>query len=361
MDPVTFFVTLIIGIIGVILIASARAGKPGVFELGYQASRQLGILLMGLVLMIFIAQIDYRLYTRIAWPTYFLFIAFLIAVLIIGVKIGGSRRWLSILGFQFQPSEFMKIFALLAICSFLDRYLHKLGETVSLVTVIITIIVPTLFIILEPDLGTSLVFIPILLGVLLMGDVSPGGLIRVVLVGIAMLPIGWLFLKDYQRDRVLSFLNQDHDVLGQGYQPFQARIAIGSGQVLGEGFFAGSQNMLDLIPGQHTDFVFTILAEEKGFIGCVILLALFATLFIRAIQIGYRCNDPLGRMIVGGVIGWLFFQVFINIGMSVGIMPVTGLPLPFMSYGGSSLISSLIGIGLIISVHNYSPKYGRLI
>jgi rod shape determining protein RodA len=361
LDPLTFFLALIIGLAGVILIASARAEEPGQFVLGATARRQLAFLIIGLLGMIIIAQVDYRLLCRIAWPSYIIFLIFLIAVLIFGKSVGGSRRWLIIFGFYFQPSEFMKIIVILVLCDFLHRNLPKIGEGLSLITVVASIIPPTLLIILQPDLGTSLCFIPILLGVLLLGEVSSGGILRVVVAGIALAPIGWLILQDYQRERILSFLRPEQDVLGPGWQPYQAKIAIGSGQWGGEGLFAGQQNILDFIPGQHTDFIFTVLGEEKGFIGCVIVMALYLALLLLAVQIGYRTNDPLARMIIGGVVGWFFFQVFVNIGMTVGIMPVTGLPLPLLSYGGSNLVSNLLGLGLIISVHNFSPRPGRLI
>jgi rod shape determining protein RodA len=359
-DLITFILAITIGLIGVVLIASAKAQEPG-FAFGFQARRQLLILIFGIIAMIIVSQIDYRLLARISWPTYALFLVFLLAVLIFGREIGGSKRWLVIFGFQFQPSEFAKVVVVLALADFLNRNIDKIGENIAILASVGAVLVVTFFVISEPDLGTSLVFIPILLGVLVMGDVSPGGILKVIGIGLASLPLGWLFLKDYQKDRIFSFLNPAHDITGQGYQPYQARIAVGSGGLTGEGLFSGSQNILDMIPGQHTDFIFTVLAEEKGFIGSIILLGLFTALFLRAIQIGYRSNDPLGRMIVGGVLGWLFFEVFVNIGMSLGIMPVTGIPLPMLSYGGSSLVSSLIGIGLIMSVHNYSPKYGRLI
>jgi len=359
-DLFTFILTVAIGLTGVLLIASARAEEPAKFVLGWQAKRQLSILLAGLFFMIILAQIDYRLLCRIALPCYFIFLAFLLIVLLLGKDVGGSHRWLVLFGFQFQPSEFAKIFVLLALCDFLSRNLPKVGEGLSIITSLLIILPPILLVILEPDLGTSLCFVPILLGVMIMGNVSIGGIAKVVVVGLAVMPMGWFFLQDYQKERILSFLNPSSDVLGQGYQSYQAKIAVGSGGIAGKGFFAGTQNILGLIPGQHTDFIFTVIAEEKGFIGSVILLGLFTVLFLRAVQIAYRSNDSLARMIIGGALGWLTFQVFINIGVSLGIMPVTGIPLPFMSYGGSSLLSSLVAVGLILSVHNFSPRYGRL-
>ena len=359
-DFFTFIIATAIGLTGVLLIASARAEEPGKFVLDWHAKRQLGLLIIGLFMIIILAQIDYRLLCRIALPCYFTFLAFLFIVLLFGKDVGGSHRWLSLFGFQFQPSEFAKIFVLLALSDFLSRNLPKVGEGLSIITSLFIILPPILLVILEPDLGTSLCFVPILLGVMIMGNVSMGGIVKVVAVGLAVMPLGWFFLKDYQKERILSFLNPSSDVLGQGYQSYQAKIAVGSGGMAGKGFFSGTQNMLGLIPGQHTDFIFTVLAEEKGFIGSIILLALFAALFLRAVQIAYRSNDSLARMIIGGVLGWLSFQVFINIGVSLGIMPVTGIPLPLVSYGGSSLLSSLVAVGLILSVHNFSPKYGRL-
>lgn len=359
-DHFTFILALTIGLVGVLLIASAQAPKAGEFVIGPAAKRQFVFLIIGLFGMVIIAQVDYRLLCRIAWPTYILFLVFLIAVLIFGKLVGGSRRWLQIFGFGFQPSEFMKIIVILALCDFLSRNLHKIGEGLCLTTAVLTIIPPMLLVILQPDLGTSACFIPILLGVLLMGEVSGTGIFKVVAAGALFLPFGWLFLKDYQRERILSFMQPTQDILGAGWQPYQARIAVGSGQLVGEGFFAGQQNMLDFIPGQHTDFIFTVLAEEKGFIGAIFLLGLYLALLLRAVQTAYRTSDPLARMIVGGVVGWMFFHIFVNVGMTLGIMPVTGLPLPLLSYGGSNLVASLLGIGLLISVYNYSPKPGRL-
>jgi rod shape determining protein RodA len=360
-DPPIFFLAVMLGLVGVILIASAKAHEPGSFAFGPAAKRQLLHLIVGILCMIIIAQVDYRALCRIAWPSYIVFLLLLIAVLIFGKMIGGSRRWLVLLGFNFQPSEFMKIILILALCDFLHRNLPKIGEGLCLFTAVAAVIPPLFLVILQPDLGTSLCYIPILIGVLLMAEVSGAGILKVVGAGIAFMPVGWLILKDYQRDRLLNFLQPGQDILGPGWQPYQARIAVGSGQLVGEGFFAGQQNMLDFIPGQHTDFIFTVIAEEKGFIGGIILLALFLILLLRGVQTSYRIADPLGRMIIGGVVGWLFFQVFVNVGMTLGIMPVTGLPLPLISYGGSNLIATLLGLGLIMSVHNYAPRPGRLV
>jgi len=358
-DPFTFTLALIIGLVGVVLIASAQAAKPEVFVIGPAAKRQLVFLIIGLLGMVIVAQVDYRLLCRIAWPSYIALLVLLIIVLFFGKLVGGSRRWLQVFGFGFQPSEFMKIIVILALSDFLSRNLRKIGEGLCLATAVATIIPPTLFVALQPDLGTSMCFVPILLGVLLMGGISGGGILKVVGAGLALVPIGWLFLQEYQKERIMSFMSPTEDILGAGWQPYQSRIAIGSGQVVGEGFFAGQQNMLDFIPGQHTDFIFTVIAEEKGFIGSILLLGLYFALLLRAVQTAYRTSDPLGRMIVGGVVGWLFFQLFVNIGMTLGIMPVTGLPLPLLSYGGSNLFASLFGIGLLISVYNHSPRAGR--
>ncbi len=360
-DPVVFFLTLAISLVGVILIASAKAVEPGKFVLGGVAKRQFLVLIVGMVGMIIVAQIDYRLLSRIAWPTYGLFIIFLIGVLIFGKLVGGSRRWLMIFGFSFQPSEFMKIVVILALSDFLSRNVSKIGEGLSLIAAVAAMIPPVLFIILQPDLGTSLVYIPILFGILLMGEISGAGILKVVGVGMLMIPFGWLMMKDYQRERIFNFLRPGSDVLGAGWQPLQSRIAIGSGQITGEGFFQGHQNLFDFIPGQHTDFIFSVIGEEKGFIGSIILLALYLILLLRALQTASRITDPLGRMIIGGVTGWFFFQIFINVGMALGIMPVTGLPLPLLSYGGSNLVSNMLALGLVMSVFNFAPRAGRLV
>jgi rod shape determining protein RodA len=207
-----------------------------------------------------------------------------------------------------------------------------------------------LLILMQPDLGTAIIVFLVFMTMVLVGGLRARSLFSIVGAGLALLPIGWFFLKPYQKRRIWTFLDPDLDPLGSGYHVIQSKIAVGSGRFWGKGYLEGTQNRLDFLPAQHTDFVFSVFAEEWGFVGCLILLGLYFGLIFFSLQAVARAKDRLGAMLAAGVVAMLFWQVVINTAMVTGLLPVVGIPLPFFSYGGSSLVTTMIGLGLLINV-----------
>lgn len=316
-------------------------------------NRQLLALLVGVVAATGVALIDYRVYRAWAPVLYGLAIVLLLATLVMGTVVNASRSWIVIGGFQFQPAEFAKPALIVMLAAlFHERREEALGLR-ALVEALALAAVPMVLILLQPDFGTFMVFVAIVFGVLLLARVRIRYMIALVVIGLVAI-FGALQLglvQDYQIARLTSFLDPEADQLGAAYNVNQAQIAIGSGQLTGQGLFQGSQTGLSYVPENHTDFIFTVVGEELGFLGSVVLLGLYALVLWRGLRIAAMSRDTLGTLLAGGVVSVFAFQVFINIGMSVGIMPVTGLPLPFVSYGGTSLIGSFIMIGLLQNVH----------
>jgi rod shape determining protein RodA len=211
-------------------------------------------------------------------------------------------------------------------------------------------IIPFLLIVKQPDLGTAMVVALIAGSMTIFVKIERRSLLYFIVSGMLTVPLVWFFMKGYQKNRILTFLNPDRDPLGAGYHIIQSKIAIGSGMFTGKGFLKGTQNALSFLPEQHTDFIFSVLAEEWGLVGCVVLLVIFLMLIIWALNVAHRCRDPFGTILAVGVTAMIFWQVFINIGMAMGLMPVVGVPLPFISYGGSSIITTMICIGLLMNV-----------
>lgn len=269
-----------------------------------------------------------------------------------GDGVGGSARWISVFGLQFQFSELAKILMIVVLANYLANRQGRLDSLRSIVGAMVLVVPPTILVMRQPDLGTSLVFAAILAGMLFMAGASLRWLLVLGGAIVAVIPFVWTsILHDYQRERLISFLNPSPDVLGSGYQVYQSQIAVGSGGLLGKGLTNGTQNQLDFLPVQTTDFVFAILAEELGFIGGVVTLALFVALLWRILASGWRSRDTFGLMYAAGLGSMILFQVVVNVGMVVGIMPVTGIPLPFVTHGGASLISLALGLGILQSIN----------
>lgn len=296
--------------------------------------------------------LDYRWLKLGAWPLYGLTLALLVLSLAFGDGIGGSARWISVFGLQFQFSELAKILMIVVLANYLANRQGRLDSLRSIVGAIVLVVPPTILVMRQPDLGTSLVFAAILAGMLFMSGASLRWLLVLGGAIVAVIPFVWTsILHDYQRERLISFLNPSPDVLGSGYQVYQSQIAVGSGGLLGKGLTNGTQNQLDFLPVQTTDFVFAILAEELGFIGGVVTLALFVALLWRILASGWRSRDTFGLMYAAGLGSMILFQLVVNVGMVVGIMPVTGIPLPFVTHGGASLISLALGLGILQSIN----------
>ena len=211
--------------------------------------------------------------------------------------------------------------------------------------------IPFLLVLKQPDLGTSLVFLAIGLGMLFVAKIKLSILRNCAIIGVVLAPLGWHFLKDYQKSRITVFLNPNADPLGAGYHIIQSKIAIGSGLLFGKGLFEGTQSQLNFLPENHTDFIFSVVGEELGFLGCLFLLFLYFVLIYRGLMIARECKDPFGMLLATGIISMWAFQVLVNVGMTCGIMPVTGIPLPFMSYGVSALTTNMMSLGILLSIY----------
>jgi rod shape determining protein RodA len=294
---------------------------------------------------------DYRWLRTLTWPIYAVNLVLLAATLLLGDSDAASARWISVFGFQFQFSELAKILMILVLARYLADREPKLDSLSSILGACLVVAPPWILVMLQPDLGTSLVFLAILGGMLFMAGASLRWLGALAAAGLAAFPLVWTYvLHDYQRERLTSFLDPAKDPLGAGFQLLTAQKAVASGGLLGAGLTNGAQNQSDLLPVQTTDFVFAILAEELGFVGCVVVFLLFAALIWRVLAIAWRSRDPFGLMVGAGIASMILFQLTVNVGMVLGIMPITGIPLPFITHGGSSLVSMAIGLGVLQSI-----------
>ena len=313
-----------------------------------------GLVWTGIALVAFVITtvFDYKWLKTFAWPLYFAQIGLLVLTLAIGHGVGGASRWISIGPFDFQFSEIAKILMIVVLANYLGGRQGRLRSLPSILGACVLVAPPWVLVMLQPDLGTSLVMIAILAGMLFMSGASLRWLTAMSALVLASLPIIWNdILRDYQKQRLLSFLNPSTDTQGAGYQLYQSQIAVGSGGWTGTGLTNGSQNQLNFLPVQESDFVAAIYLEELGFIGAMILLILFAALIWRVMASGWRSKDPFGMMFASGLASMILFQLIVNLGMVIGLMPITGIPLPFVSHGGASLISLAIGLGIIQSIN----------
>jgi rod shape determining protein RodA len=313
-----------------------------------------GLMWTGIALVAFVltTAFDYKWLKTFSWPLYVIQLALLVLTLAVGTGVGGSARWVPIGPFQFQFSEIAKILMIVVLANYFGARQGRLGSLPSILGACLLVVPPWLLVMLQPDLGTSLVLLAILGGMLFMSGASLRWLGALVATTLASLPLIWTYvLRDYQKARINGYLDPSSDIQGAGWQLHQSQIAVGSGGAFGKGLTNGTQNQLDFLPVQESDFVASIYLEELGFIGGVLLLILFAALLWRILVAGWRSRDPFGMMFASGLASMILFQVIVNLGMVVGIMPITGIPLPFISHGGASLISLAIGLGILQSVN----------
>jgi rod shape determining protein RodA len=345
------FLVLILITIGVINIFSAthlaEGGKGTSIFL-----KQIYIAGAGLILLMIVLFFDYHLLLPLAYPMYWISIALLIGVFLLGRVISGSQRWLTLGFFSFQPSELVKIALILALAKYFynNELNHRYGFR-DLYLPLGMVILPALMIIKQPDLGTSLLLLMFGLSIFLFLGIDWKTLFVSAGSLLLALPLSWFFLKDYQKKRVLIFLQPESDPLGAGYHILQSKIAVGSGGFWGKGFLNGTQGQLRFLPEQHTDFAFSVLTEEWGFIGAFMVVTLFLLLVLWALNIARQSKDRFGMVIALGICAVFFWQALVNMSMVVGLVPVVGVPLPFISYGGSSLIANLIAVGLLLNIH----------
>jgi rod shape determining protein RodA len=295
---------------------------------------------------------DYRWFKTLAWPVYGLQLGLLVLTLLIGDGVGGSARWVTFGPFTFQFSELAKILMIIVLAQYLASREGRLDSLRTILGACLLVGPPWILVMLQPDLGTSLVFAAILAGMLWMSGASMKWLAALAATVVAMIPIAWTYvLLDYQKQRLTSFLDPNLDITGAGYQLHQSQIAVGSGGLFGKGLTNGTQTQGDFLPVQTTDFVFSVLAEELGFIGALVMFVLFTLLLFRVLVSGWRSRDPFGTLFAAGLASMVLFQLVVNVGMVMGIMPITGIPLPFVTHGGASLVSLAIGLGILQSIN----------
>ena len=352
-------VAVLIAAIGIISIYSSTYQKEGkLWQDIYK--RQILWLILGVALFIFISKLRYRTLWDGAYILYGIIIVLLFFVFLLGVTRLGAQRWLRIGGFNFQPSEFAKI----AIILFLARYFSNksIGDLYQpairfrlfrgFILPLMLVGVSVGLIIEQPDLGSALMVLFVFLGIVYISGVRLVYLVSFLSVGILSMPVLWHFLRDYQKERLMVFLNPNIDPLGAGYTIIQSKIAIGSGGLFGKGWLLGTQSQLRFLPESHTDFIFATFAEEWGFLGATVLLALYFVIIRYGFGVASRTSDSFGRILALGITFLLSIQIFINISMTLGLAPVVGIPLPFMSYGGSSMFINFIALGILVSIDN---------
>ena len=342
--------TVIIGFLGLITLYSAvTAGISTPQKVLYV--KQLIWYSIGLTAMIISFLFHYKALERWAGVFYVFCILLLIAVLLFGRYIGGSRRWLTIFSISIQPSELVKIATIIVLAKYYSNLAKTTGlKLKELLIPFMLVAVPFILIVKQPDLGTAMLIVLIAGSITFFVKIERRTLIYIITFCGITVPSVWFFLKEYQKQRILTFLNPDRDPLGTGYHIIQSKIAIGSGMLYGKGFLKGTQNAFSFLPEEHTDFIFSVLAEEWGFTGSVVLLFIFLMLIVCGLNIAYGCRDSFGTILSVGITIMLTWEIFINIGMVAGIVPVVGVPLPFISYGGSSILTVMVSIGILMNV-----------
>lgn len=317
------------------------------------ALQQLIIAIIGLILYWFFSLIDLKFYQDYLKYLYSFMLLFLVIVFILGYETRGSIRWIPLGLFNFQPSEFVKPILILLLAKF---WSENNPSWLNIAKSVLIVFPAVILIFKQPDLGTTLTIIMIWFFMLIGSNISILKLLFMFLSGLILTPIGWLFLKDYQKFRITSFISPEKDPLGVGYNAIQSTIAVGSGEIFGRGLGRGTQSRLQFLPEFRTDFIFASIAEEFGFLGSIILLFLYSVIIGRSLRIMHYANNHFSNLVVLGVLGMFFFQIIVNIGMNIGVLPITGITLPLLSYGGSSLLTTLICLGFIASVAKFGKK-----
>jgi rod shape determining protein RodA len=349
-DWTLFILVLLLSGIGLLNIYSAGFSLADFHQTPFYV-KQMQWILIGVAGMAIAFFVDYRFLARHAYVIYGISIILLLVVFSTGYTTRGSQRWIAVGGFTFQPSELVKLTIILALAKYFDR--HQLGRNHSLRDLFIPfmiVMIPFLFILKQPDLGTGLILLILFLSIVFFVGLNWRALLIAAIGGLVLTPIGWYLLKDYQKERILTFFNPERDPLGSGYHIIQSMIAVGSGGLFGKGFLKGSQTQLKFLPEQQTDFVFSVFAEEWGFFGGMILMVMFLSLILWGLKIVTHSKDYLGALVAFGITMLIFWEIFINIGMVLGILPVVGIPLPFLSYGGSAIVVLMTAVGLLMNI-----------
>lgn len=356
-DPYMIVTTLVLIGFGLVAIWSADGGGPLTF--GSTVVRQVFFLLIGLPVVVAITALDYRYLKTFAWAVYLGTLAMLGGVLVAGTTISGSTRWFNFGPVSIQPSEIAKLGVIIALAAFIADRGDEMRRLTNFVLSGVLVAIPAVLVYLQPDLGTTGVFAFVWLAMMLMSRTRLSYILGTLLASVPIAFIAWRYvLQDYMRERLLISFNPEQDPLGAGFNIIQAQIAIGSGGTFGNGLLGSSQSQLDLLRVRTTDFVFAHAMGMFGFVGAIALFLTFAILLWRTLHVAQVARDGFGQMLGIGVTAVIFFQTFVNIGMNVGLMPVTGIPLPFVSLGGSALWTLLAGLGLLQSVLVHQQRLG---
>lgn len=345
-------VILTLHMVGLINLYSATHG-PLSTDVASLFIKQIIWLIAGWVIFFAITFIDYQLFKRLAYVVYFLNFGATLAVTLFGKVALGAQRWIDLGFFRYQPSETMKIAMILVLARALcHRSVEGRGMGFKeLLLPMILLLIPFGLVVEQPDLGTALILMAIGGSMILFMKVRKSILISAIILAAIAIPVSWQYvLRDYQKNRVITFLSPGNDPRGTGYNSIQSRIAVGSGQIVGKGFRKGTQSQLEFLPERHTDFIYSVLSEEHGFIGSLITIGLFGVLMLIALRIASTAREKFGAILTVGVLSYVFWHMFVNIGMVIGLLPIVGVPLPLVSYGGSSTLTTMAGLGLISSV-----------
>lgn len=354
-DKTLFLTPILIFLIGLATIYSAsfKAHQPLVETL---ATRQMIWMAAAILLVFLVVRFDYYRLQDLAWPSYILSLLLLVAVLFTPARLG-ARRWIEIGGFNFQPSEFAKLSVILVLARFFSNNRPEYLPRHKMLIPFAVVAAPFLLILKEPDLGTGLLLVPVFLTMLYFWGFRTKNLLILMGLGVVACPFLIGFLKEYQRTRLLVFMNPNLDPLGAGYTIIQSKIAIGSGGLLGKGFMGGTQNMGQFLPERHTDFIFGVVAEEGGFLASVAILTLFWTIVRKGFRIAGQTPERFGSQLACGISSLLALQAVINLGMTMGLLPVVGVPLPLVSYGGSSVVITMLAISILINIKMHRPLF----
>lgn len=336
-------------VMSLVIIGSATHVNTLSEERYWFVQRQGISIIVDIALAAFLMNFDYKILQRYGNHFYVFNLVLLILVMLVGQTALGAQRWIALGPISIQPSEFSKLIMIIALAAMIEKR-DKIDSIVDLVPVAAYVGVPFLLVLKQPDLGTSLVFLAIFFGMVFAAGIRLRLFFGIFAAGLAAMPVLWYFLKDYQKMRIMVFMDPNVDPLGAGYHIIQSKIAIGSGMLFGKGLFGGTQSQLNFLPENHTDFIFSVVGEELGFVGCTVLLLLYLIVLWRGIRIAQNASDTFGRLLAVGITSMIAFHVLVNVGMTMGIMPVTGIPLPLMSYGVSSLTTNIMAIAILLNI-----------
>ena len=356
-DPVLLLAMILLVVYGLAMIYSATYQRNGLGTdpLVFRAALYAAV---GLFCFIALSAIDYHVLRNLAWLCYLASIGLLVFVLIEGRILHGAQRWIQAGPWQFQPSEMAKICVVLALSRYFSQYRDSLKNLRVVVGSMFIPLVPVVLVMLQPDFGTATVYVAIWFAVAFAAGVPARYFLMLLGSAVVAAPAAWVMMQDYQRSRIVVFLNPQSDPLNAGYNAIQALISVGAGQFFGRGYLSGSQSQLHFLSVQYADFIFSVLAEELGFVGGTIMLILFTILVLRGLRAAYASREMFGRLISCGIIGVIAYQLVVNVGMNEGLLPITGIPLPMVSYGGSSLVTFMGSLGILESVGMRHRKFG---